>query len=42
MNLASFKKFVTGLGLVDVRETVPPRVVYTYYTSHGAPRLDKI
>ena len=32
---------VTGLCLVDVWETVPPRDVYTHYTSHGAALRDE-
>ena len=36
------EKIVSDIGLVDVWETVPPRAVYTHYTSHGAARLDRI
>lgn len=35
-------KVVRSFGWVDVWETVPSRAVYTFYTSHGAARLDGI
>jgi hypothetical protein len=28
--------------LIDVWDEVPPRLVYTHYTPHGAARLDRI
>jgi hypothetical protein len=35
-------KVVRGFGLVDLRETVPPRAVYTHYNSHAAARFGLI
>ena len=43
MNFSTvLEKLITGFGLVDLWETVPPRAVYTLYTSNGATRLDCI
>lgn len=33
------EKLVTGFGLIDLWGTVPPRDVYTHYTSHELARL---
>ena len=38
----ALKKVVSGFGLVDVWETVPPRTVYTHYTSHGTALFNRI